>query len=335
MLGMILIFCKRLGATPRSRSLLVLVAAFVVLLASACGQGNGDDAGDQPVLVVATTTVLGDLVANVVGDMADVAVLTPIGADPHEFAPSAQQATLVVAADLVVANGLFFEEGLADLLESSRADGANVLEIAPLLDPIPFGGHDDADEDEEHAGEDDDHGHGDLDPHVWMDALRMADAAGIIAAELRAIDDTIDWAAGAAVYADELAATDKEIARILAPIPPERRKLVTNHEAFGYLANRYDLEVIGTVIPGGSTLAEPSPAQLEALIAEIEHEGVPAIFAETIDPSALAEAVAAEVGEDIEVVELYSDSLGEPGSGADTLIGMLIINAERIAAALQ
>jgi zinc/manganese transport system substrate-binding protein len=92
--------------------------------------------------------------------------------------------------------------------------------------------------------------------------------------------------------------------------------------------------VIGTVVPGGATLAEPSSAELAALVEEIEAEGVRAIFAETTEPSVLADAIAAETGGTVEVVELYTGSLGEPGSGADTLIGMLITNARRIAEAL-
>jgi zinc/manganese transport system substrate-binding protein len=110
--------------------------------------------------------------------------------------------------------------------------------------------------------------------------------------------------------------------------------MVTNHEAFGYFAARYGFEVIGVVIPGGSTLAEPSSAELAALVEIMESESVRVIFAETSQPTALAEAVAAELGGDVDVVELFTESLGPPGSGAETLSKMLLTNAERISAAL-
>ena len=110
--------------------------------------------------------------------------------------------------------------------------------------------------------------------------------------------------------------------------------MVTNHEAFGYFAARYGFETIGVVIPGGSTLAEPSSAELADLVEIMEQSGTNVIFAETTQPTTLAEAVAAELGDDVEVVELFTESLGGPGSGAETLSEMLLTNAGRISEAL-
>lgn len=109
---------------------------------------------------------------------------------------------------------------------------------------------------------------------------------------------------------------------------------MTNHDAFAYLADRYDLAIVGTVIPGGTTLEDPSAADLEALAATIVDQGVPAIFAENTSAPALAQALADETGTDVEVVELFSDSLGEPGSEGATYADMLRVNAGRIAEAL-
>lgn len=167
-----------------------------------------------------------------------------------------------------------------------------------------------------------------------MDPLRVAKAARHIADELNKIAPSPSWTERAEAYAASLEELDAEIRDLLSSIPEENRKLITNHDAFGYFAARYGFEVVGTVIPGGSTLAEPSSADLAALVDAIVDEGVRAIFAETIEPSVLAEAVAAEVGSSVEVVELYSGSLGEPGTDAATLIGMLRVNAGRIAEAL-
>lgn len=300
---------------------LVLVSLLLVGLA-ACGSDDADaDAdADSDLTIVATTTILGDVIRNVVNGDAAVEELVPVGLDPHEFQPSAQQVAALQAADLVVANGLGLEEGLGDVLETAAADGANVLEVAPLLDPIPFGAQDDE-------------GHGSDDPHVWMDPLRMADAARLIGVELASLDPEGDWPARAEEYATALIAADEEIAAILDAVGPENRKMVTNHDSLGYFALRYRFDIVGIVIPGGSTLADPSSAELAELVAVIEREGVKAIFVETTQPSTLAETVAAEAGEDVQIVELHTGSLGAPGSGADTLIDMLVTNAQIVAEA--
>ncbi len=295
------------------------LALAAVLLLVGCGEG--DTAGDDPGLViVATTTVWGDVVQQVVGDEARVEVLTPVGTDPHDFQASSQQIALLATADLVVANGLGLEQGLADALDAAAADGTTILELAPLLVPIPF-------------GEPSDEGDS-LDPHVWMDPVRAAEAGGAIAAALSEMAPDVDWMARAAAYGRVMESVDTEIAEALVAIGDDRRKLVTNHDALAYFAQRYDLAIVGTVVPGGSTLSDPSSSELAGLVATMRREGVTTIFAETTQPAQLAEAVAAELGESVTVVELFTGSLGEPGSGADTLDGMLITNAHRIAEAL-
>lgn len=281
--------------------------------------------------VVATTSIWGDVVSQIVGEDATVEVLITQGADAHDYEPTSRQVAALHEADLVIANGLGLEEGLEDVLESAEADGANIYEVAPDLDPIPFAAH-------EHEGEEageEDHDHAGLDPHVWFDLSRVDVAAGLIAQRLVGMDDSVDWMARAAEYSEDLLQADEEILRILDVVAEEDRKLVTNHEALGYFAARYGFEIIAVVIPGGSTLGEPSSADLVALVDEIEHEGVHTIFAETTQPTRLAEAVAAEVGEEVTVVELYTESLGEPGSDAGTLIGMVLTDARLVAAALS
>ncbi len=314
---------------------MILSFVAVTLVVAACGSEAGEDPGLD---VVATTSIVGDIVSQVVGDRATVQVIMPVGADPHEFRPSARDVAAVQTADIVFAIGLGLEEGLADALEAARADGVTVVDIGPELDPLPFaGGHDhaadaeDGDADHDESEHDDEGG---LDPHVWMDPLRVAEAARLVGRALTAFDGDEAWNEAAARYADELAALDAEIRSLLEAVPESRRAIVTNHDSLGYLADRYGFEIIGVVIPGGSTLADPSSGELAELVSVMRASGVDVIFGETIEPSAVAEAVAAEVGSDVEVVELYTGSLGEPGSGADTLAGMLRANAERMAAAL-
>lgn len=312
-----------------------IAGLLVAVTVAACSGGAGDE--EPRFTVVATTNILGDVVRNVVGADGDVEVLIPTGADPHDFQPSSQQVAKLVAADLVVANGLGLEEGLLDALESAASDGAPIVYLAPDLDPLLFSGDHDHDADHEeadHEETDHDTASGSLDPHVWLDPVRMAEAARIVADALATLDSSIDWTARADDYASRLADSDGRIQEILSAIPPENRKLVTNHDALGYFAARYGFTVIDTVIPGGATLGEPSSDELARLVENIRNEEVRAIFAETTEPTALAEAIAAEVGSGVEVVELFTGSLGGPGSGAETLIELLESNAARIAAAL-
>ena len=199
-------------------------------------------------------------------------------------------------------------------------------------------GEDHTDEGEDHTDEGEDHDHGDaaLDPHVWMDPDRMTTAAYLVAdavAEATGLDAQA-LTADAAAFDEQLRAVDEEVQGLLADIPEERRVLVTNHDSLGYFAERYGFEIVGTVIPGGSTLAEPSAGELAELAEVVADAGVPAIFADATVDTALADALAAETGTDVEVVTLYTGSLGPEGSGAETYVGLLTTNAQRIAGAL-
>lgn len=312
-------------AKPRT----ILLASLIIGLLLVSCDGRAEPETGKP-LVVATTSIWGDVVEQIVGDDADVEVLIPRGSDAHDYEPAPRQVALLHQADLVVANGLGLEQGLMAVLETAASDGANILEVATLLDPIPFAHHGH----EGSHGPDEDHDH-DHDPHVWLDLIRVAEAVDHIAERLGMVDDSADWGARAEAYSEKLTEADGEASTILNVIEPGDRSLVTNHEALGYFANRFDFEIIGVVIPGGSTLAEPSASELAALVEEMRHAGVDTIFAETTSSTRLAEAVAEEAGEEVSVVELHTESLGEPGTDADTLIGLLLSNARLVAGALS
>ena len=191
--------------------------------------------------------------------------------------------------------------------------------------------HDDEEEGDEHG-----HEEGGADPHFFTDPVRMAVAVeGITAFLLETVDglDAEAVQANADAYVAELGALDAEITEIFGDLSDEQRVLITNHEVFGYFADQYDFEVVGTVIPSGSTLDGTSGGALAELAEEIEHEGVPAIFADVSASDELINALAGEVGE-VAVVELFTESLGDADSEGGTYIEMLRTNATRMADAL-
>jgi ABC-type Zn uptake system ZnuABC Zn-binding protein ZnuA len=360
----------------QTRAAAVLAVLAVTLSACAgAGSGAGPDpsaeAGprseavetsstDERIEIVVTTSILGDLVEQLVGDDATVEVLMEAGVDPHAFAPSARQGVTLREADLVVANGLGLEESLIDTLEAARADGVMVLEVAPLVDPIAYGegapddhdhgdDHDGDEHGDEHGDEGDDHGdehegddghddHADgLDPHVWFDPARMAIAMEAVASAVAEVDDLLPdttWTDRGAVLADDLRGLAVEVGEVLATVPEDRRVLVTNHGALGYLAATYGFELVGTVVPGTSTQAETSAQAFGALAGVLRDRGVDVVFSEAAAPDRLARALAEEVGGDVQVVQLYGDALGPAGSGADTYRGLMLHDANRIAEAL-
>lgn len=293
------------------RTVLVRAVALaaVVVLAAACG--DDDDAGREgrPKVVV-TTSILGDVVSNLVGGDADVEVIIPPGADPHDLAPSPRQVEAILEADVVVVNGQGLEHGLVDPIELAEDAGVPLV-IA--------------------AGDD-------VDSHFFTDPLLMRDAVQRIARALTEdLDLGLDEDAVRQRAIDLGAVLDgvhAEIEGVLAAVPAERRLLVTNHDTLGSFAARYGFEVLGSVHPGGTTLGEPSAAEVAALADEIRARGVPAIFADASSSAEVAEVLADE-GLDLEVVELHTESLGPAGSGAETYLDLVRANATAIAAALS
>ena len=289
-----------------------LLVALMLIAVPAC---DGEPAEPDQLSILVSTSILGDIVENVVDGKAMVDVLIPVGADSHDYSPSSAQVAAMHQADLVILIGLGLEEGMADVVEG--LDGVEVFEIGPLLGPIPL-------TDSQNP-----------DPHVWMDPLRMAGGAKLIGIELSTIAPDQEWTKGAEAYAAELEELDGEIVNILGGVPESQRGMVTNHDSLGYFADRYDFEVIGTVIPGGSTMDEPSSAELADLVAVMRETGTTVIFGETTRPDLLARAVAMELGDDVKVVDLYTESLGAPGSQAETYVGMLRVNAQLVAGSLS
>ncbi len=331
-----------------SSSLLVLAgcsSAEQAEVANAPTSEEGTAAAVDEASVVVTTTILGSVVGEIltcaVGSDASMTVVMPIGADPHDFQPSSEQVAAMSTADVVVSNGLFLEQGLVSVLESLETDGVRVLHIAELVGPLPFADEHTDDHTDDHADHDDHtdesseaHAHGDFDPHFWFDMERMALAAELVGSELAAATGVGDYESCGVSVAADVRSAEAGVIAVLQAVPDASRVLVTDHDAFGYFAERYDFEVAGVVIPGGSTLSDPSSRELAELVEVIEREGVPAIFANTATASDVVASLAAEVGRDVQVVPLFVGSLGGPGSGAEDYISMMSLNASLIADAL-
>jgi len=297
---------------------LIGVVATAMALTGCTGTVGGDD---RPHIVV-TTNILGDVVANTVGDAARVTTLMRPNADPHSFEISAREAAMMRDADLVVSNGLGLEEGLQRHLDQAADAGVETYVAGDQIDVLDYS-------DGEAAGA--------PDPHFWTDPARMRDVVDGLEAAAKDIDgiDERAVAQAAAAYDSELEELDREMTDSFASIPEEHRSLVTNHHVFGYLADRFGFRVVGAVIPGGTTLAAPSAADLRDLTAAIEQADVPTIFAESSQPDRLIQVLADEAGVDVGVSELFTESLTEQGEGADTYLSMMRANTERITSGLS
>lgn len=325
-------------------SLTAVVAAAVTVVAAGCGDSGGPGEGtatpERPTVVV-TTSVWGDVVANVAGEQAEVSVLLPAGADPHTFQPSAKDTRRLLDADLVVANGLGLEESLQQVLEQARDEGVPVVEVAPEVDPLPLeGGHthdDDHGHDHDH-GEDGDHGHdhGSQDPHVWLDPARVAKAVRVLGSALADLPGVDAGAVEASTeaYEQEVLAAHERILGLVGDVPDERRRLVSSHDSLRYFAHRYGFEVLGVVHEGGSSESAPDATHLVELAALIDEEDVGAVFTdEGGDDDVLVSTIAEPSG--AVVVPLHTEGLGPAGSDADTYLGLIETNARRITQALS
>lgn len=297
--------------TPRAAAAL---ASLLVVVGGVTGCSTETD--DRPHVIV-TTNILGDVTSQVVGDAARVTTLMRPDADPHSFEISARQAGELREADLVVSNGLGLEEGLVQHLDRAAEAGATSFVAGDHVDVLDYS--------EEAAG-------GAPDPHFWTDPARMADVVDALEEALVRVDgiDAETVREHAADYRAELASLEESMAESFASIPDGQRSLVTNHHVFGYLAQRFDFEVVGAVIPGGTTLASPSAADLDDLASAIEDAGVRTIFADSSQPGQLVQVLADEVGIDVEVVQLHTESLTDRDGGAPTYLDMQRANTERI-----
>ncbi len=277
---------------------------------------------DNKLVVVATTPLLADL-ARQIGDVrVDASSILPANADPHEFEPAPQDLVKASGADLIIEHGLHLDDWAKDLIANSDSK-ALVLVATKNVQTIAAT-----------SGNGENFGEGD--PHIWFDPRNIEAMVKNIAAALTQIDPdgAADYAARLDGYTTQLVALDAWIAAQIDSIPVARRKLVTNHDAFGYFVARYNIDFVGAVIPSLDSRAEPSAKDVADLVDKIAAEGVPAIFTESSINPKLEEELGKQAGVKV-VPNLYGDNLGSAGSGADTYIGMMQTDVGLIVSALR
>lgn len=287
----------------------------------------------EPLKVVATTSIIGDVVAQVGGEAIELTILVGPGQDPHSYEPGAQELTAVAEAQVIFVNGWDLEEGLVRDLEEIGG-GVPLVPISANIAPLSFG-------EGEHARDkaEDEHALGEADPHVWFSIPNVKQWVENVEHVLSNLDpaNAGTYESRAAAYLAELEELEAYVESQLAQIPEEKRFLVTNHDSFGYLARDYGFELIGTLVPAASTLAEPSASDLAGLVREMETHGVCTIFTETTVSDTLAQTVAGELDgcEEVQVLKLYTGAVGTAGSGADSYTGMFRTNVDRIVEGLK
>ncbi len=298
---------------PAAIALSALVLALGLVAAGCSGSAGG--AADSQLRVVATTVQMGALTRAVAGSDADVKTLIGAGIDPHDFEPGPSDLQAISDAGIIIRNGLGLDDWLDRTINSGGGKSKTITATAGIqlrtIDGHP-------------------------DPHVWQDPMNDRVIVANIATALAKADPAHAnaYQANAKAYEAKLDAVDAQVRQIIGAIPESNRKMVTDHDAFGYFIARYGLTYIGAVIPSTSTQAESSAKDIAALEKLIEKEHVKAIFSEETANPKVSNQIAHDTGAKV-IDTLYGDSLGQPGSGADTVDGMILANARTIAEALK
>ena len=293
----------------------------LVVMAFMAMNGTSANAAEKLDLV-ATTGMVGDVVRFVAGDHAKVRVLVGEGVDPHLYSPRSSDVRAMLSADGVYYTGLLLEGRMGDALQKTADRGREVVAVAESVPTDQL-----LEEDPTHP-----------DPHVWMDVALWSNMAGVVQESLCRLDpaNCDDYTENARRFQQELKQLDTYVRTVINTIPPEQRVLVTAHDAFGYFGRAYGIEVRG--VQGVSTESEAGLADINALVRFLVKRKIPAVFIETSisekNIRALQEGAAASGHSVVVGGELYSDSMGAPGSWTGTYIGMMDHNANTIASAL-
>jgi ABC-type Zn uptake system ZnuABC Zn-binding protein ZnuA len=312
---------------------LALASLLALALLAGCGEDDEGGATSGAIDVVATTPVVADLARNVGGERVAVTALMAPNTDPHEYEVRPRDVEALAEAGLVFRSGGDLDDWLQEAIEGSGSEATTVN----LIDHVETrtGEHGHEEEGEEHAGEEGEEHAGEeeaeIDPHWWQDPRNAERAVAAIRDGLVAADPegAADYRANADAYLAELRELDTAVAACMDKVPEDQRKLVTTHDALGYYADRYGIEVIGTVIPSLSTEGQPSAGETAELIDTIRSEGVDTIFTESsVDPK-VEEAIAGEAGAELGG-ELWADGLGPEGSTGETYVQSIAANTQTL-----
>ncbi|TFH05015.1 MAG: zinc ABC transporter substrate-binding protein [Spirochaetales bacterium] len=274
--------------------------------------------------VVATTSMIGDVVNVVGGEAIQLSTLMPRGQNPHAYDPPPSAFRTLERADLIFVNGFGLESGMLDTI-ASVATGV----VVPISAGVPV--------QEESA---DQHGHGEINPHVWMDPNNVRMWVDNTVEVLSRADpgNAAVYASNGSAYAARLTELDTLIRDGVAGIPVKRRRIVVDHESVSYFARAYGFQIIGAVVPGTTDSAEPSPSEVAQLVDLIQREGVRTIFVGATTSrglQALSTAIATEAGGDVRLITILTGSLAPKGQPGDTYLGFMQYNLAQILSGLQ
>ena len=310
------------------------LASLILVVACSGGTTSPSPSESSKVLadytVIATTSVFADLAQLALGDNVAIETIVPAGVDVHTFEPSPADVQRLAGADLILTNGLGLDGWVLALLDAAGKSGGDVLELAEGLDESHAYIYLEGEAHDESAG--DQHGHGGADPHIWLDpkgaAIYVDRIASRVAADLPERTVQIESARDAGLA--QIDALDQELRVEFASVDASKRKIVTFHDAFGYFARAYEIEIVGVAIeaPG----QEPSAKEIAALIDAIEAAGVTSVFSEVQFPSKVLDQIAAETGVTV-LEDLFSDALGQ--APADSYQGAMRANASAILASFK
>ena len=307
-----------------SQHLLAFIFILILLLLTACSpnEQGGPTANEGKLRVVATTSIIGDVVHNIGRDDIQLTVLIPAGSDPHSFEPSPQQIAALSEADVVFVNGFGLEQSLMPVIEDA-VPKEKIVVVSEGVEPLEFGSTVAHDGEEAHR----------YDPHTWMDPNNVIIWTENIERALSEADPAHAEAyhARAEAYRQQLRELDAWIRMQIEPLLP--LKIVTDHKIFGYFARRYGIEQVGAIIPAYSAAAQPSAQELAQLEDAIRRLGVKAVLVgNTVNPQ-LAKQVAEDTG--VKLIPIYTGSLSGPDGPASTYLDFMRYNVNAIVQAAQ
>jgi ABC-type Zn uptake system ZnuABC Zn-binding protein ZnuA len=314
-----------------SKFIFFLIFILIFLLTSCSDQADESIQGTRKehLQVVATTSIVGDVVSQVGRDLIELSVLLPVGTDPHSFSPTPQDIAKIAEADLVFANGAGLEEFLDNLIESAGAEDKVIF----VSDGIDFLVLESGEHEDDHSVEG--HEHQSIDPHTWTNPNNVMVWVHNIEQKLSVADpkNSSAYASNADAYTAKLQDLDAWIRQQVAEIPKVNRRLITDHTLFGYFSEEYGFEQVGALIPGFSTLAEPTAKELADIEDAIHALDVKAIFVgNTVNP-VLAERVAEDTG--TLIVFVYTGSLSEYNGEAGSYLEYMRYNTKAFINALK